>query len=179
MAQSGYNRAEAFQQLPPRYGKYRGLVMDNVDPKHRGRVKVKVVGVTLGEEQSWAWPCVPYAGKNVGFFSIPPKGAHVWVEFEGGNVDHPIWSGCWWEEGHVPTETKEGNPDMKVWRTEKATISIDDKEGIVVIELRGKSSKQTITMEDRIITIDNGNKSVVVLEGTQTVTINKDGLEVK
>jgi hypothetical protein len=94
-------------------------------------------------------------------------------------LDHPIWTGCWWEEGDVPEETKKGSPDMKVWRTEKATISIDDKEGIVLIELRSSSSKQTITMKDNTITIDNGNRSVVVLESTQKVTVNKDGLEVR
>jgi uncharacterized protein involved in type VI secretion and phage assembly len=175
---SGAGENPILQQIPNLWGKYRGTVVDNKDPQHRGRVKVKVPGVILDNDNSWAMPCIPYAGDKVGFFSIPPVDAHVWVEFEGGKLEFPIWSGCWWEEGHVPPETKNGDPMMKVWRTEKATISIDDKDGVVVIELRGKSSTPKITIKDQTITIDNDKKSVIVLKETQKVTINDDGLEV-
>src|SRR5437763_17049447 len=48
------------------FGKYRGLVVDNTDPTHRGRLQVKVPAV-MGEETLWAEPCAPYAGDGVGF----------------------------------------------------------------------------------------------------------------
>ena len=47
-------------------------------------------------------PCAPFAGSGVGFFALPPVGANVWVEFEGGDPDYPIWSGCFWGAGEVP-----------------------------------------------------------------------------
>src|SRR2546421_362003 len=65
------------------FGKYRGLVVDNIDPTHRGRLQVKVPAV-MGEETLWAEPCAPYAGDGVGFFALPPANAGVWVEFEAG-----------------------------------------------------------------------------------------------
>nr|HMP43165.1 phage baseplate assembly protein V [Roseiflexaceae bacterium] len=84
------------------FGKYRGKVEQNVDPLQIGRVQVRVPAV-LGEgRMSWAMPCVPYAGPGVGMFAIPPVGASVWVEFEGGDPDYPIWSGCFWERGDAP-----------------------------------------------------------------------------
>ena len=67
-----------------------------------GRVQVSVPAVLGDGRLSWAMPCVPYAGSQVGFFAIPPVGANVWVEFEGGDPDYPIWSGCFWGTGEVP-----------------------------------------------------------------------------
>ena len=83
------------------YGKYRGTVIDNAeeDPTMRmlHRIKVSVPQVPSADA-SWALPCFPYAGEGVGFYTLPPVGASVWVEFEGGNPDFPIWSGCFWDE---------------------------------------------------------------------------------
>ena len=55
--------------------------------------KVRVAEV-LGEVPTgWATPCIPYAGPVSGFYSIPPIGAGVWIEFESGDISRPIWSG--------------------------------------------------------------------------------------
>lgn len=81
---------------PRYYGKYRGLVVENIDPEQIGRVLVQVPDV-LGEiPSSWAMPCVPAAGIQSGCFIVPPIGSQVWVEFEQGNPDYPIWTGGFW-----------------------------------------------------------------------------------
>ena len=78
------------------YGKYRGLVVENIDPEQIGRVLVQVPDV-LGEiPSSWAMPCVPAAGIQSGCFIVPPIGSQVWVEFEQGDPDYPIWTGGFW-----------------------------------------------------------------------------------
>jgi hypothetical protein len=78
------------------YGKYRGVVVQNIDPEQIGRVLVQVPDV-LGEiSSSWAMPCVPAAGNQAGCFVVPPIGSQVWVEFEQGDPDHPIWTGGFW-----------------------------------------------------------------------------------
>ncbi|HKD84309.1 MAG TPA: phage baseplate assembly protein V [Terriglobales bacterium] len=78
------------------YGKYRGLVIENIDPEQIGRILVQVPDV-LGEiPSSWAMPCVPAAGIQSGCFIVPPIGSQVWVEFEQGNPDYPIWTGGFW-----------------------------------------------------------------------------------
>jgi Type VI secretion system/phage-baseplate injector OB domain len=85
------------------YGKYRGLVIENIDPEQIGRVLVQVPDV-LGElPSSWALPCVPAAGIQSGCFIVPPIGSQVWVEFEQGDLDYPIWTGGFWGTvGDVP-----------------------------------------------------------------------------
>jgi uncharacterized protein involved in type VI secretion and phage assembly len=78
------------------YGKYRGHVENNMDPMQLGRIQVLVPAVS-GMTTSWALPCTPYAAPQAGFLFLPPVGALVWIEFEAGDPDHPIWSGCFWE----------------------------------------------------------------------------------
>jgi hypothetical protein len=82
------------------FGKYRGQVFNNIDPLLSGRLLVAVPDVT-GSELNWAMACMPYAGEKERSRAIPPLGTSVWVEFEGGDPDHPIWVGCSWGAGEV------------------------------------------------------------------------------
>jgi uncharacterized protein involved in type VI secretion and phage assembly len=84
------------------FGKYRGKVENNIDPMLLGRVQVSVPAVLGQGRLSWAMPCVPFAGAQLGLFLVPPVGANVWVEFEAGDPDYPILAGCFWGAGEVP-----------------------------------------------------------------------------
>ena len=78
------------------YGKYRGTVVNNIDPQQIGRILVMVPDVSGLVPTSWAMPCVPIAGKQMGTYCVPQVGAGVWVEFEQGDPDYPIWVGGYW-----------------------------------------------------------------------------------
>lgn len=80
------------------YGKYRGKVINNVDPHFKGRILAYVPSVSPFTPISWANPCSPYAGPGVGMFFVPPLAANVWIEFEEGNPQYPIWTGGFWSE---------------------------------------------------------------------------------
>ena len=109
------------------FGKYRGKIVTNTDPLNLGRVQVSVPAVLGDGRMSWAMPCVPYAGPGVGFFALPPVGANVWVEFEGGDPDYPIWSGCFWGTGEVPAQPAVAA--MKVFKTDGVTLTLNDSPG--------------------------------------------------
>ena len=83
------------------FGKYRGVVVD-VDASTM-RVKASVPAVLGGVSSGWAAPCVPYAGPQVGFLMLPDVGSGVWIEFEAGDVSFPIWTGCYWNSGDIPS----------------------------------------------------------------------------
>jgi Type VI secretion system/phage-baseplate injector OB domain len=86
------------------YGKYRGTVINNIDPEQIGRIMAIVPAVSNVIPTSWAMPCVPFAGKAEGFFAVPQIGSGVWIEFEGGDPDKPIWVGGFWGAfAEVPT----------------------------------------------------------------------------
>ena len=78
------------------YGKFRGTVLVNMDPEQRGRIMAQVPDVLGLTPSSWAMPCVPLAGKAQGVFLVPQIGAGVWIEFEQGDPDYPIWTGGFW-----------------------------------------------------------------------------------
>lgn len=78
------------------FGKYRGTVINNIDPEQIGRIQAIVPAVSNVVPMSWAMPCVPFAGKSEGFFAVPQIGSGVWIEFEGGDPDKPIWVGGFW-----------------------------------------------------------------------------------
>ncbi|MGH7871420.1 MAG: phage baseplate assembly protein V, partial [Candidatus Binatia bacterium] len=78
------------------YGKFRGTVVNNVDPEQRGRIQAIVPDVQGLIPITWALPCVPLAGKQEGVFMVPQVGAGVWIEFEQGDPEYPIWVGGFW-----------------------------------------------------------------------------------
>ena len=133
-------------QLSKVYGKYAGKVVDNQDPQNLGRLQVSCPAV-LGSLNAWARPCVPYAGPGVGFFFLPPVGAGVWVEFEGGDVSRAIWTGCYWAQGELPGDAT--SPDIKLIVTAAASLRIDDTQGEIVIANQPGS---TITLNDEVST---------------------------
>ncbi len=156
------------------FGKYRGKVENNLDPLQQGRVQVSVPAV-LGEGRaSWAMPCVPFAGNGVGLFLIPPTGANVWVEFEGGDPDYPIWSGCFWGAGEAPASPAVA--EMKVLKTNTGTITINELPGVggITIEIT-TGAKIAITATG--IEINNGQGGSIKLSGPQ-ISLNDGALEV-
>jgi hypothetical protein len=111
------------------YGKYRGTAADVNDPQAQGRITAFVPEV-LGEVPTgWALPCAPMAGASAGFFSIPAPGSGVWIEFEAGDVDRPVWTGGYWAAGEAPVTPPATPPtwQQKTWRSVSGlTITLDD-----------------------------------------------------
>src|SRR5260370_38926467 len=93
------------------YGKYRGCVINNVDPEQRGRLLVEVPDVLGSFTSTWALPCVPIGGTQMGMYLIPPVRSKVWIEFEQGNPENPIWIGSFWgSKAEVPATTSPPPP---------------------------------------------------------------------
>lgn len=124
------------------FGKYRGTVTDNADATLRGRVEVRVPAV-WGSTPVWAMPCVPYAGKGVGFYSLPDADTGVWVEFEAGDPSFPIWTGCFWADNELPDKS---DAAIKIWKTRSLTLRIDDNADEVLVEA-SSGSKLKISKE--------------------------------
>lgn len=141
------------------WGKYRGTVVNNEDPLMLGRLQVSAPQA-LGEVlTAWAMPCVPYAGLQVGFYMMPPVGAAVWVEFEGGDLDYPIWSGCFWREGERPLAAEVPTTRMIQTASSKLifndlpgeggfTLSVMDPAVTVPITISASSAGVSITLAD-------------------------------
>ena len=160
------------------YGKYRGTVTDNKDPLMIGRVRAKVPDVMGDQESGWAMPCAPFGGSGMGFFALPAVGAGVWIEFEHGDPDYPIWAGCWFGSVAEVPPLLLAPPYKKVLiKTEGGhSILLDDTPGIGGITLE-TSGGQKIILNSMGIEINNGQNGTIKLTGPQ-VSVNNGALEV-
>ncbi|MCI0397894.1 MAG: phage baseplate assembly protein V [Chloroflexi bacterium] len=160
------------------YGKYRGLVLNNVDPLQKGRLLIQVPDVLGLSISSWAMPCMPIAGPQMGVFVVPIIGAGVWVEFEGGNPDYPIWTGGFWgSAAEVPALALAGipaSPNIVLQTTGQNSIVVSDVPGTGGIMLKSTTGAM-ILVNDVGITISNGKGATIVMAGP-TVTINNGAL---
>lgn len=165
------------------YGKYRGTVINNIDPEQRGRIQALVPDVYGLVPGSWAMPCVPIAGKQQGFFMVPQIGASVWMEFEQGDPDYPIWVGGFWGiAAAVPTLALAPPPippgqNIVIQTTLQNSIILSDSAptpltgGIVLKSATGAM----IVVNDSGIYIQNGKGASLNMIGP-TVTINNGAL---
>jgi len=158
------------------YGLYRGTVVQNVDPENRGRLLITVPDVLKLLPSSWAEPSVPLAGPTgppMGMYAVPPIGAGVWVQFEGGDVNHPIWTGCrWGQTTDIPPTVKLGNPaspPLVIQSLGQHALSISDVPptpatgGIVLRSFAGAM----IVVNDAGIFITNGKGATMTMVGKQ------------
>jgi uncharacterized protein involved in type VI secretion and phage assembly len=161
------------------YGIYRGTVVNNIDPMQTGRLLVlcpDVVGIT---PSSWAMPCVPFAGKQMGMFVVPQIGAGVWVQFEGGNPDYPVWMGGWWgSAAEVPALALAGvpaDPNVVIQTALQNAIVLSDLPGPTGGIMLKSTTGATLIVNDTGIYIQNGKGASIVMTGP-TVTVNTGAL---
>ena len=162
------------------YGKYRGTVVDNLDPLQLGRLMVAVPDVSLSPS-TWAMPCFPVAGDQSGVWMIPGPGAGVWVEFEQGDADHPIWSGCWYgSAAEVPELARTAppvTPPIVLQTPGQTAVMLSDLPGAAGGILLKTAAGALISVGDAGITLSNGKGATITLAGP-TVTVNGGALEV-
>lgn len=162
------------------FGKYRGMVLNNVDPEQRGRLLVQVPDVTGLPPSTWAMPCVPFTGKQSGMWVVPQIGTGVWVEFEQGRPDYPIWVGCWWATAaDVPAAAlaaAPGMPNVVLQTSGQKTLVMSDLPGGLGITLKNATGAM-IMINELGITITNGQGASIMLTGPM-VNINSGALMV-
>lgn len=161
------------------YGKYRGTVLQNIDPMQMGRIQVIVPDVSAVLPSSWAMPCVPIAGKQMGSYFVPQIGSGVWVEFEQGDPDYPIWTGCFWgSAAELPVLALAGNPvspSIVLGTGLLNTVAVSDLPGPTGGIMLKSATGAFILVNDTGIYMQNGKGASVTMIGP-TVTINEGAL---
>jgi uncharacterized protein involved in type VI secretion and phage assembly len=164
-------------------GKYRGTVVNNVDPMQLGRIQAMVPDVSGLVPTSWAMPCMPFGGINAGMFAVPMIGAGVWIEFEQGDPDYPIWVGTYWgSAAELPMLAQTAPAPIPA-----VIMQTPLNNGLVISDAGGPMGVGGITLQTATgamiaineigITITNGKGATITLTGP-TVDINLGALTI-
>lgn len=174
------------------YGKYRAFVVDNADPRGLARLKLSIPSV-LGAEvvSGWAMPCAPFGGDaDQGFLAVPEVGAGVWVEFEEGDLEFPIWVGTFWSqpggESETPrptgADTPQDPPTRKILKsTSGHSIELEDKDGEETVLIRHKENAFLAIDPTGTIVLSNSQGSSLILnaDDESVVLVDQHGNSVQ
>jgi len=173
-------------------GFYRGRVVSNEDPLQLGRVKVKVCPwfeEVRDEDCPWAEPA--WQG---GILYVPPRNAWVWVFFEGGDVEKPVWfawslpfNGVRFQAGSVWDEFGKGVMDAKgmyqeqkaeypgtvIWRLPMGSVLVFYASGKV--ELKNRVGAKLVLHEDGTLRLINQSGSEIVINAGGEIRIDAHG----
>jgi hypothetical protein len=165
------------------FGKYRGTVINNVDPMQTGRIMAQVPAVSALLPTTWCMPCYPLAGTGSGASFVPQLRSAVWIEFEGGDPDYPIWTGCFYgSAAERPLDAAASNPvspsivfqSQLMHRVVISDMPPSPKTGGIVLQ---SASGASIVVNDSGIYIDNGKGGSITLIGPK-VSINLTALTI-
>jgi uncharacterized protein involved in type VI secretion and phage assembly len=156
--------------------------MNNIDPERKYRLLVDVPDVLATSTSSWAMPCVPFAGIQSGVVVLPTIGSAVWIEFEQGNSNYPIWVGGFWGEAdELPSLAQAVVPPLQaiLLQTQAQNmILVSDVPGPTGGIMLKTSTGALLTINDVGITISNGKGASILMNGP-TVTVNQGALVVQ
>jgi hypothetical protein len=150
-----------------KFGKYRGFVDNNEDPDQRGRLKLKIPSVLGTEVSDWALPCLPFGGaSDYGFFAVPEQDAQVWVEFEEGDRDKPIWTGTFWQtKADTPSEAALTPPTVRLIKTPSGhRIQFDDTEDDEQLLIHHRKGAEILLDKNGTITVTNPDGAELLLD---------------
>jgi uncharacterized protein involved in type VI secretion and phage assembly len=175
------------------YGKFRGFVVDNDDPEKRARLKLRIPSVLGSEISGWALPCMPFGGlQGQGWFAVPEVDAQVWVEFEEGELRHPIWTGTFWQaDGDPPADAALSPPTTRLLQTPSGHIlQFDDKQdeerfrlvhpkGSEMVVDKNGSVSLTDAKGARVLLDAENDKLVIEDSHGNTLTLGSSGISVE
>lgn len=153
------------------FGKYRGIVSDVADPNNQCRIRATVPAVLGAHQCGWAMPAAPFAGDGHGMVMLPKVGSGVWIEFEAGRLDSPIWSGAWWASGERPQPQGDG---VRVIVSEKGHKLILDDEADALALVHGGGPEIRMTASEIVLTCGACELRI----GTDAITLNQGQIKI-
>ncbi len=155
------------------FGIFRGVVTNVDDPEGLGRVRARVHEI-LGDtdETDWAWPCVPLAGGGAGWFMLPKTNDPVWIAFEAGDINRPVWLGGWFNKTDMPPEG--AGPDVRVLQSKSGhRIELGDVDGDELVRLSHKSGAMVEIDKDGNVALFEAGDSVKLGTGALKKLVNE------
>lgn len=174
---------------PPLLGVYEGTVVDNEDPEHRNRVKVRVLAVhgDVSDQYGASDDTIPWAvhittplGEGQGEIPVYKVGTEVLTCFISGNPEHPAVLGNWITERDIRNAGKDeyiaGDTSRVIdgvcihHSTKDTTISSNKDTNVVAVGKLTRTSRVLTDIANGLYTIFCKSK-VETVRGDDTSTV--------
>lgn len=172
------------------YGVFAGLIDDNQDPEHEGRVKVRFPWLDDATVSEWCRVVQPYAGDGYGATFVPELGTEVLVAFVHGDMNEPVVIGGVYNGKDKPPAYRDGTrQDVKMLKTKAGhAVRLDDSAEARAVEIK-TAGGHTLRLDDQekkititssgghtLVLDDRGNKlELAAAGGTGKLTIEASG----
>ena len=158
------------------FGKYTGIVESNSHDAKLGWIDVKVPTIFGNEEVVTARPALPF-----GYLFAPDKEQKVWIEFEGGSTELPLWTGVQYLQDGVPDAYDLDPPEKRVLHSPSGHVMIfNDKSGSEAIEIHdGPNGHNVVLNKDGITVSDGAHGNEVVLSSSGVLMKNSSGAKIE
>ena len=163
---------------------YRAKVTNNTDTKSGGRIQVRIYGIHSQDEQEipnstlpWAIPALAPMGGTAqeGFFSIPEVDSIVWIFFDGGNHNLPIYFASApnksnWNTSATTTTVimNLGSKGIKIINSNGGEITMDENGNITI------QAEQLDITSDGDMSINSGGSLEINSDGDMEITASGD-----
>ena len=129
-----YLRENGLEGIGRFYSTYRGIVINNEDPLKLNRLQIEVPDIT--QTLVWAYPKgQPGPLQSGAKYLTPEINDVVFVEFQSGDPNYPLWSYCGWAKTQVPPEL-EKKEVIGIVTPNGNKIFLDDKTNTTKILLK-------------------------------------------
>lgn len=155
------------------YGSYRAFVVDNQDEDRLGRLKLRIPHLNANiDDDTWAFPSGVWGGKDYGIQMLPEIGDMVWVEYEYGNADYPVWKHAGYALDELPEEfSTVSHYGFKTPKGSLILINDNKDEENILVKLNSKTDwvdikKDIFEIESKIIKLGKQGEQPAVMGDT-------------
>jgi hypothetical protein len=126
---------------------------------------------------------------------LPEKDDFVWVMFEGGRLDNPVWSGAWYAKDELHSDYKGKLSGVRGWTTPKGhQVTINDADKKIMVAMKHESGAESFvaitegadgeaemiiqTKTGETIMLGKGAISIIDATNGHTIAFDDEGIKI-
>lgn len=164
-----------------------GVITNNQDPNHIGRVKIYFPWLSDDNETDWVRIASLMAGNERGSYFLPEVDDEVLVAFEQGDINYPYVIGFLWNQEAKPPQSNENGQNNIRKITSRSGHEIifndDDTSGQEKIEIHTNSGHKIVLDDsigqEKIEIVDKTGNNKMTIDSVQNAISIESAMQLK